>query len=359
MQTIESTAVQVFAPSEAKIAISKARTELHALIQLHKDIKLDLSEISDKKERKQAYEAAKEAWAQYNTPRIEFGKKVKSTYQDFKAQVNSFKEEGDKIKQEWTEQEKKFHKAWKDEDDRVKAEKEKLAEVEKERVDFIKSKIENIKQLPASLINKDAETLRFSIKDLRLSEIDSFYQEFKQEAELVKDQVLITLCDMLDAKVRSEEVAKQQAEEAARLAEERRVFDEQQAKAKVDREAQEDADRKRVKEEQNIMQKEIDAKNAVISARQLELDRQAQLIQDERNRIQKENEEKEREEKEKIALAEEAEFVKKEKQKLAREQAEYKSKIEAMSILDAFKEILSKTNDQYIIDICNSQIKKS
>jgi len=238
---IQSTATEIINISELNSLINSTKNAVKQFEEKYSQIKIDCS-------TKTGYTETKAHWSEIRDIRLAFQRKADATIKDMYSQYKDAKTSVDEIKTSAQEQEDRFKSALDEEDRRKEAEKAAKIQAEKERVAAIRARIENIKQLPVALINKDSEFLRLAIKDLRLSETDASYQEFKQEAELIKDQVLITLCDLLDSKVRSEEIAAQQKAEQERLAEERRKFEQEQKRITDEQEALRIAEYERLQE---------------------------------------------------------------------------------------------------------------
>lgn len=97
----------------------------------------------------------------------------------------------------------------------VKAEK---ARIEKARVDGIRAKIESIRSNALRTLGKTAEELTVMLDNVSTIQIDEFYQEFREEARKVLDEVKEMLNKAITARMSFEIEEAVQKEEAARLA---------------------------------------------------------------------------------------------------------------------------------------------
>lgn len=289
---IQSTATEIIAPHEFKVALANGRKELQQLIEENKDVPTDLSLIEDDGKKRLAYAKVKSVWQKYNRTRIDLGKMVNTTYKDLKSQIDAFKKEGEEIEAEWSKQEDIFYKAWKDEDQRKEAERQVKVQAEKERISAIRAKIEAIKNEPINARNFNSQELNdllncFEIKHV----VDSSFAEFEQEAQVVKEQTLLAIQSTLNSKIQLENIEKQQAEEAERLIVERRLFEEQQRRIAKDQEDLRRAEWERLEEEKRKRDAEEAERQARIKAEQDEIDRQKAELkaqQDEVERIKHE-----------------------------------------------------------------------
>lgn len=349
---IVSKASVIVPANELKIELSRAKKELSALIEAHKDIALDASNPT-------SHAKIKFAWKQYNEPRIALEKKIKATAKDLRDQVRAFESEGNEIVAAWQEQENRFHAIWKAEDERKKAEKEAKALAEKKRVEDILKAIDEIRQFPVNHIMSNSGTLQEVIKGLREREFkEEDYQEFYSEAVEVLNSSIDKLEGILKARIEAEAVAEEQRkqqeeldrkrkEEEARIAADRAKFEEDQKAAREKQEAEEAERQAKIKAQQD----EIDRQNRELEANRLEEERKERELKDAEEAAKKEAElkaKKEAEEKERLErLAEE------DKAKELNEQF-----LRLMSVEDAFTAIFTRTNDHAIMDICTAQIAK-
>lgn len=193
---------------------------------------------------------------------------------------------------------KEIQQAYDDEQQRIKDEKERI---ERERVEEIQVRLSDIKNYIPNSVGKNSETIKGNIDFLLNAEItEEIFQEFTEEAKMLKDAVISKLEEMhktvLETEqeaIRLEEERKEQAIQAERLAEERRLFEEQQAKIaaenkikqdKIDAEnkANKDAEDKRIADERKKMQEEQEAKDKELADRKAELDaKEAKIAADE------------------------------------------------------------------------------
>lgn len=132
-------------------------------------------------------------------------------------------------------------------DNRVKAEKEAKEKAEAERVERIKSRIEQDIRLPAQcMVGKGSVVIATVIEDVRAIPIDSWFAEFKDEAEQAKVRTITALMDMHVAAIAHEDEQRQIKVEREELARFKAEEDKRQREA-AEREAE--AIRKRAAEE--------------------------------------------------------------------------------------------------------------
>ena len=128
--------------------------------------------------------------------------------------------------------------AIKAEEQRKEAEKEAKRQAELQRIAEISKKIDAIRNLPVTAVLKNAEDLQLTVDRLTAYVIDESFCEFRETATCLKSEVLVTLNNILDEKVRAaEEAARLQAEkeeqeraaaaERERIAAERAAFEEE------------------------------------------------------------------------------------------------------------------------------------
>lgn len=185
----------------------------------------------------------------------------------------------------------------------VKLEKERI---ERERKDAVKAKIDEIRNLPLTVIGKSATEIGVILDDARSLTVDEGgFAEFTNEAKLVRDVVVSKLRHAHDAQVDAEA-------EQARLKAEReelaRQKVEQEARAKAEREAQEAAlraQREEAARQEAALRAEREAQEAALRAQ-----REAQEAE-----LRAQREEAARQEAERNRLAED------ERQKMAAERA--------------------------------------
>ena len=128
--------------------------------------------------------------------------------------------------------------AIKTEEQRIEAIREAKRQAELQRIAAITQKIDAIRNLPVTAVTKNTEDLQLTIDRLTAYGIDESFQEFQEAASCLKSEVMVTLQNILNEKVRAaEEAARLQAEkeeqeraaalEAERLAAERAAFEEE------------------------------------------------------------------------------------------------------------------------------------
>lgn len=138
-------------------------------------------------------------------------------------------------------------------DAKAKAEKEERERKERERVAAIRSKIDDIKGLPAASFQDAAEQLRATIGDLDAFEItEADFAELAGEAAAAKAEALGTLNSMLVRAEANEKEAARLAAEREELDRQRREQEERDRAAKEEREAEE----RRLAEERAALERE-------------------------------------------------------------------------------------------------------
>lgn len=257
------------------------------------------------------------------------------------------------------------------------AERQAKLKAEMERVRNIKEMIELIRNEPATLINKPSEIIRSALEHHRYTKLLSeVFEEFLDEAELIKAQSILTIEALLTATVHTElekeriqlereELARLRAEQERATAEERERLAQENARIAAERRNEED----RLKAIRDAEETRV----AIIrKAEQDLLDAENRRLQEERAKLAKEREEIEAEKRqqEAIILAAKEEEERKIRDQVAeitrqREELE-KQKIEQEfreKLIAERKEALDKSRCgsaeealQKILDICNNHL---
>lgn len=248
---------------------------------------------------------------------------------------------------------------------------------EMERVNNIKEMIEHIRNQPAALLNQSSEIIRSALehhRDFKLS--SDIFEEFLDEAELIKARSILTIEALLTATVHTElekERIQLEREELAKL----RAEQEQAAAAKWERLAHETARiaTERRNEEDRIKAIRDAEETRAAATRKAEqdlLDAADRRLQEERAKLAKEREEIEAEKRqqEAIILAANEEKERKIRDQMS-EIARQREELEKQKIEQAFrekliaerKEALNKSRCgsaeealQKILDICNNHL---
>lgn len=231
----------------------------------------------------------------------------------------------------------------------IKAEKERI---EAERVAGIRTRIDNIKLLPAKAVGASAEDIRTFIDRVSQSPIGADFEEFTTEAQEAKDQAIVALGQMLDAQIA--------AEEEAKIREELRL--EQEKAAALDRERLEaekqafEAEKRRFEEQQAELQKLRDAEEAKFRAEKEAYEKEQTEIKriadaktaaeaEEQKRIADEAAAKQREEERQAAILAEQKRAAAEKEKRSAEKARKLAEAKCQDAETAFRKILNICND--------------
>lgn len=361
MADILSTATEIVPLHELNVVLKTSETELSALKEKFKDVPL---------EPKNALELAKvdAAWREHYYPRLDIEKKVKGTVSEVYAQYKQIKGRGEEIVAAWKAEEDKFKAILSAEEERKKAERKAKVEAELARVTAIRAQIDGIKAIPLSLGLASSKELAFNIFEIdQVSILESGFQEFFQEAVLVKANTISTLELMLEAKQKAEELAENNRIEAERLAKERAEFElqqqlERERQAVAAKEAQQvvDAENARIRAEQQAEADRLAAQQAEIKRQSDELaEKQAKAERVERKKKEAELAKAEAKELAKKLAAEEKERQEKEQadaETKMREAEEYQAWLSEMNVVEAFREISERSTDRAILDICAKQI---
>jgi len=190
-------------------------------------------------------------------PSLEYGRRVDGIAKEFQAKI--------------TKTEQALFIQRKVVEDNEKRKEEEYARAEEIRRDAIRSKIEVIKNLPLDHFNSSSLEFTKVLESLRPVREEE-YQEFLEEAQNVLTLTISQLQQGRDNRVKSEQAEKIQAENEMRLAEEQRIKDEAIAKERAEFEAEKEAiqrERDDMQRQKDELQEQINLQNAEIEAERL------------------------------------------------------------------------------------------
>jgi hypothetical protein len=271
--------------------------------------------------------ASEKARKERKAPILEIGKLLDSRQREIEAEIEPF--------------ESRFDTAIKAEEARKEAEKAAKAEAERVRVNAIRTRIDEMRAIPSSMIGKSAEHLARFIEGVEASPIDlADFAEFSGEAEMAKIATLDKLRQMLAAqqsheaeqariaaeraeldRLRAEAAERERQAAAARAEEERRAREAreaEEARLRAEREAHEAELRRQREAEEARLRAEREAEEARLAEQRQKIERQQAEIAAARA----EQERREREAREAAEAAARAEAERIEAERAAAAQAE-------------------------------------
>lgn len=401
---IVSTATQILTGDQLDLAIKKAEENFDVLVEQYKDAPTEI---------KNPLELAKSeaAWRAFRTPRLAAKNITSETFKDLREQLR-VKEANCNLLVGKYEVEEDKHKAV---IDAYKAHKEALKQAEAEakakRINGIKSRIQEFKDKPSLCVAYSSQTLQNEIDILSETTLDETeFAEYHIEAVEALNAAIDKLGDMMAAKLESERVAEENRISAQKLADARAAFEAEQAAFSADNARKAEIERKinvlyqkanshgtsnsetlraAIKELREVKLEGFDERlaeaedarttsvsnlcdilNAKVKQEQVakeqkekqdELDRQAQLISDQKAEAARLENERIEAGVEKIRAEKESRAQKKHDDEQMKQAQNYQTELDAMSAIEAFEIILQRNltyKDQRISDICNNQIAR-
>ena len=269
--------------SEIKYPVSQ--TDLKALLEEYKDIpEIDPDADEDlvgeqyqfvlrgHKAFVKARTGIEKTRKQLKQPALDYGKNVDGIAKEFQSMISTA-ETKLQIQRKIVE------------DNEVRKQRE-AEEAEEARVETIKIKISDIKNLPLCHFNSDSETLAKALESIYVP-TDEEYQEFINEAREVQQITIMQLQEMRKNKVLAERAGELEAE---REAEAKKLKDEQDAKLAKEREEFE-AQQREFKEKQEAFERQQREQQEVIDRQKAEIEAEELRKQQEFERAEREQQE--------------------------------------------------------------------
>lgn len=284
MKTIEVEMVeenQAVVLSEIKYPVSKI--DLETLLKEYKDIP-DINPDADEELVGKQYQfvlKGHKAFVKARTgiektrkllkqPALDYGKQVDGIAKEFQSMI--------------VDAETKLQIQRKKVEDNEARKQREIEEAEELRVDTIKNKILNIKNLPLNHFNSDSQTLTNALETLRTITVEE-YEEFTEEASDAQEKVIQQLQQARETKVKAEQADKIEAQrlEEANKIEAQRLEAQKVEQQKLEAERAEfERQKQEFARQQREQQEAIDRQNAEREAIELQKKQEAERVEREK-----------------------------------------------------------------------------